>query len=179
VRLRDRGSILEVDDVPGMHWLLGLLFVVVGSLFLVGPLGVFNDADKLRWWLRMLISGMGAAATGVGVWQIARAPRSRLTIDRGNARARLERTGIGGRIKYEWPLSAIAAVDLIEKADDEGGAVFQVRLFLRESLPVPISTVWAHGREAMERVARAVASSIGVNTVNVRSESDAKNVARP
>jgi len=61
----------------------------------------------------------------------------------------------------------IAAVDLIERPDDEGSPVFQVRLFLRESLPVPISMVWAHGRDEMERVARAVASSAGVTTVNV------------
>jgi hypothetical protein len=168
VRVRDRGSILEVDDVPGLHWVLGLLFVGVGTLFLVGPLGLFSDAERLRWWLRVLIAGMGAITAVVGVWQIARAPRSRLTIDRTNAQLRLERTGLGGRKKYEWPLSEIAAVDLIERPDDEGSPVFQVRLFLRESLPVPISMVWAHGRDEMERVARVVASSAGVTTVNVR-----------
>jgi hypothetical protein len=100
--IRDRGSIVEVDDLPGLHWLLGLLFVVVGGLFFVGPLGVFTDADKLRWWLRVLISGLGALTAGVGIWQIARAPRSRLTIDRMNAHVRLERAGLGGRAKYEW-----------------------------------------------------------------------------
>ena len=105
MRVRDRGSILEVDDVPGLHWVLGLLFVGVGTLFLVGPLGLFTDAERLRWWLRVLIAGMGAITAVVGVWQIARAPRSRLTIDRTNAQLRLERTGLGGRKKYEWPLS--------------------------------------------------------------------------
>ena len=177
MRVRDRGSILEVDDVPGLHWLLGLLFVAVGTLFLVGPLGVFTDAEKLRWWLRVLIAGMGATTAGVGFWQIARAPRSRLTIDRAHGRVRLERTGLGGREKHEWPLSEIAAVDLIERPDDEGSPVFQIRLFLRESLPVPISMVWTHGRDEMERVALAVASSAGVNAVNVRS-AGAENVAR-
>jgi len=177
VRVRDRGLVLEVDDVPGLHWLLGLLFVIVGTLFLVGPLGVFTDAEKLRWWLRLLIAGMGATTACVGVWQIARAPRSRLTIDRARARVRLERTGLGGRVKHEWSLSEIAAVDLIERPDDEGSPVFQVRLFLRESLPVPISMVWTHGRDEMERIARAVASSAGVSTVNVRN-SEAENVAR-
>ena len=102
--IRDRGSIVEVDDVPGLHWFLGVLFVVVGGLFFVGPLGVFTDADKLRWWLRVLISFFAS--------------------------------------------------------------------------PVPISTVWAHGRDAMERVARAVASSVGVEAINVRGESDGENVAR-
>ena len=178
MRVRDRGSIVEVDDVPGLHWLLGLLFVVVGTLFFAGPLGAFTDADKLRWWLRVLICVMGALSTGVGVWLIAQAPRSRLTIDRANSRARLERTGIRGRATFEWPLSAIAAVDLIERPDDEGNPVFQVRLFFRESLPVPISTVWAHGRDEMERVARAVASIVGVEAINVRGDANGKNVAR-
>jgi len=176
--IRERGSVLEIEDVPGLHWLAGLLFVVVGGLFFVGPLGAFTDADKLRWWLRVLICGLGALSVGVGIWQIARAPRSRLTVDRANGRASLVRTGIVDRVKYEWALSDIAAIDLIERPDDEGNPVFQVRVFLRESAAVPISTVWTHGREAMERVARAVASSAGVKTVNVRSESEAKNVAR-
>ena len=43
MRVRDRGSTLEVDDVPGMHWLLGLLFIVVGGLFFAGPLGLFTE----------------------------------------------------------------------------------------------------------------------------------------
>jgi hypothetical protein len=178
VQVRDRGSIVEVDDVPGLHWLLGLLFVVVGALFFVGPLGAFTDADKLRWWLRVLISGLGALAAGVGVWQIARAPRSRLTIDPINGHVRLQRGGLNGRVSYEWPLSAIAAVDVIERPDDEGNSIFQVRLFFREASPVPISTVWAHGRDEMERVARAVASTVGVDAINARGDANGKNVAR-
>jgi hypothetical protein len=168
VRIRERHGTLVVEDTPGLHWLHGLLFVGVGSLFIAGPLGLFPDAGRMRWWLRVLTAALGALSIAVGVWTLARSPRSRVTVDRSAARVRLERWGLRGRTVQDWPLTAMIAVQLVEGRDDEGGEVFQLHLLVRESRPVAISPVWRHGRESMETVAWRLAAAAGVRAVNVR-----------
>ena len=169
MRLRERDGTLEVEDVPGMHWLLGLLFVGVGGLFVAGPLGLMPDAGQLRWWVRVLTVAMGSLSVSVGGWTLARAPRSRLILDSTRGRLRLERWSVGGREVREWPLAALTAVQVVEQRDDEGGAVFQVHLHLRGARPTSLSPVWHHGRERTERVAQRLAGMAGVRATNVRA----------
>ena len=169
MRIRERDGTLHVEDVPGMHWLLGLLFVGVGGLFVAGPLGLFADAGRLGWWVRAVTAALGVAGVAAGGRTLTRAPRSRLTVDPGGARVRLERWGVGGQATREWPLAALTAVQLAEGRDDEGGAVFQVHLHLLGAPPVPVSPVWRHGRARMEYVARRLAAAAGVRSVNVRA----------
>jgi hypothetical protein len=168
MRVQQRGGVVEVEDVPGLHWLLGLLFVSVGGLVLAGSLGLFVDAARLPPWQRALAVGFGAVGLVVGFWTLDRSPRSRLTVDPGRGRLRLDQRGIGRRSVREWPLAALRAVELIEDRDDEGGEVFRMRLALREGDAVLVSPVWRHGREAMEAVARHVARVARVNTVTRR-----------
>jgi hypothetical protein len=169
VRFHDRDDgTLVVDDAPVLHWLLALLFVGVGGLFVVGPLGVFTDADRLRWWVRAAIAAVGSLGVIVGGWVLARAPRSRLTVRPAPAAVRLQRWGLRGRAGWEWPRAAVTGVQLVQGADDEGGAVFQLHLLLRDARPVPLSIVWTHDRAGLERVARRLAAVTGGRTVNVR-----------
>jgi hypothetical protein len=169
VRIRDRddGTIV-VSETPVMHWLLALLFVGVGGLFVVGPLGLFTDADRLAWWLRAGIVMLGSIGVAVGGWVLARSPRSRLTARAAGDDVRLERWGLSGRDTWTWPLAAVTGVQLVQGRDDEGGTVFQLHLLLRDARPVPISPVWVHDREGLERVARRLAAITGGRTVNVR-----------
>lgn len=169
MRVRERGATFEVEDVPGMHWLLGLLFVGVGSLFVAGPLGLVADAWRLHWWGRALTAALGALGVAAGLWVLARAPRSRLRVDRATGRVRLRRWGLGGGAAWEWPLPALTAVQLLEGRDDEGGAVFQVHLHFRGARPVPLSPVWRHGREGMESAVRRLAAAADVPPINVRA----------
>ena len=168
MRVRDRGSILEVEDRPGLHWLLGLLFIVVGTVFVLGPLGMFSDAEKLRWWLRIPIALLGALSVRIGLGQLFASPRSSLVVDRANGQMRLDRIGIRGRASSEWPIDSVAAIELLERKDDEGDPIFQLRVFRRDAEPVPLSSVWSHGRDRLENVARTLALAIDVETVNVR-----------
>jgi hypothetical protein len=73
VRVRERDGTLEVEDVPGMHWLLGLLFVGVGGLFVAGPLGLFTDAGRLQWWVRasVRLECLGLGGRAVQEWPLA------------------------------------------------------------------------------------------------------------
>ena len=168
MRIRERGAIVEAEDVPGLHWLLGLLFIGVGGVFVVGPLGLFVDAARLPPWQRALAMGFGAVGLVVGFWTLDRSPRARLSVDPGRGRLRLDQRGIGRRSVREWPLAALRAVELLEDRDDEGGEVFRLQLALHEGEPVLVSPVWRHGRETMEAAARRVARAARVNTVTRR-----------
>jgi hypothetical protein len=168
MRIRQRGGVVEAEDVPGLHWLLGLLFVGVGGLFAVGALGLFVDAGRLPPWQRALVAGFGAVGLVVGFWTLDRSPRSRLTVDPGRGLVRLEQRGIARRTVRQWPLAALKAVELLESRDDEGGPVFRLQLALHEADSVLVSPVWRHGREAMEAAARRVAGAARVASVNRR-----------
>src|SRR4051812_30504875 len=112
-----------------MYWILGLVFTCVGALFVAGPLGLFTNAGELRWWLRALIATLGTLHTGVGIWILARAPVARLTVDSVDETMRLEQWGITGRKRWEWPIAALAAVQVLEQRDDENGKMFRLLLF--------------------------------------------------
>jgi hypothetical protein len=145
-----------------LHWLLGLLFAGVGSLFALGPLGLFRDAPTLRWPVGILCTALGAVVVAAGLWVLSRAPRSRLTVDATADRVQLRRWGLAGRFAVEWPLAEVAAVRLVESRDDEGGAVFQVHLVMREGASVPVSPVWYHGRRTHDAIARRLAAALRV-----------------
>jgi hypothetical protein len=160
--------VVEAEDVPGLHWLLALLFIGVGGIFVAGPLGLFLDAGRLPAWQRALAMGFGAVGVVVGFWTLDRSPRSRLVVDPRRGRLHLDQRGVGRRILRDWPLATLAAVELVEDRDDEGGEVFRLQLVLREGEPVLVSPVWRHGRDQMEGVARRLAGAARVGTVNVR-----------
>lgn len=148
MRIVDRHRALLVQDSPGLHWLLGLLFLSVGTLFVLGPLGLFTDAMTVGWHVRALSLVLGAIGGLVGLWVLYRAPRSMLRLDRLTGRVHLVRWGLTGRRAYVWSVAEIAAVHLAESADDEGSLVFQVQLLLRDGHVVPVSQLWTHGRQS-------------------------------
>lgn len=110
-----------VKDSPGCHWLLGALFIGAGSVFVVGP----SSVDEMR----TLAGGAGAIAAATGIWVIRRAPRSVLIIDGDLVRLRGE----------TFRTADIENVRLIVSEDDEGNAVYQIRLAMRGGAEVPVS----------------------------------------
>jgi hypothetical protein len=155
VRVRDDPESLTIQDSPGLHWLSGALFIGVGTLFVLGPLGLFTDAATLSWPARLLAASLGAVGVLTGVWVIHRSPLSSLTIDR-YGHVRLVRRGARGREVSEWPRGEVAAVHVAEGMDSEGSPVFQLRLTLRGGAIVSVSRLWVHGREPVERAAELV-----------------------
>lgn len=151
-----------VRDSPGLHWLLALLFVGVGVVFVLGPLGLARDADTLHAWERALAVVMGGAAVVVGLWIVDRSPRSCLRLDRRARRLSIVRRGLRGRRTLEWSVADVTGVRVVQRVDDEGGAIFQVHLVLRAGRPVPVSLLWAHGREPAADAATRLASALGV-----------------
>ena len=48
MRVVDRDGIVAVHDSPGLHWILGLLFLVVGGLCIAPPLGLFHNLSLIH-----------------------------------------------------------------------------------------------------------------------------------
>jgi hypothetical protein len=162
MKVVERGSDFEIRDSPGMHWLLAIIFVGIGALFVLGPLGLASNAHTLRWWERVLGVAMGGLGVAVGLWLFARAPSSRLRLDRVTRRVEIVRRAPWGRQGLQVSVADVTAIRLVEKTDDEGGAVFQVHLVLREGRSVPVSLLWAHGREPITDVGRRLAAALDV-----------------
>jgi len=142
VRITHRPGGLTIRDSPGLHWLLGGLFIVVGSAFVAGAFSAGN--------LALLAGGAGLIAIAAGAWVLARAPRSVLTIDGGVARLR-------GKT---YPIADIADVSVVVSEDDESNAIYQVHLVLRDGARVPVSRLWIHDRAAAVAAADAVRASV-------------------
>lgn len=158
----ERGGRFEVRDAPGLHWLLALLFFGIGGVFVLAPLGLAENAHTLRGWERALSLVMGGIGVAVGLWLFDQAPYSRLRLDGAARRVSIVRRGLRGRHVAGWPVADVMRVRLVENTDDEGGAVFQVHLVLRDGRTVPVSLLWAHGRTPVTDVATRLAAALGV-----------------
>jgi hypothetical protein len=167
-----------VDDAPGLHWLHASGFIVVGAIFVAGPLFLFPDVDRMRFWLRAAIAMLGALSLVVGSWLLLQAPRSRIVADVAQSLLRLDRWSLRGHEQLEWPLSDLVAVQLAERRDDDGDPVFQLTLVLRDARPAAMSSIWYYGRERMAEVARQLAFATGVRAVNADHVSAVASIER-
>lgn len=158
MRLTNVGRTITLEHTPGLHWLLGGIFVVVGLIALAAPLGMAADAGTLRAWERLLAASMGIVALVAGVWVCWRAPRTLAVLDLKSGTGRIERLGIGLRETIEFPLEGVEAVVLDHDRDDEGGDVYRPALRMRDGRTVLLSPVWMqHGaQDAVQALARAL-----------------------
>jgi hypothetical protein len=164
VRARETG--IEIDDTPVLFWVHALLFVIIGAIFVAGPIFLFPDADRMRWWLRVAVAATGALSISVGTWLLVGSPRSRIVADASRSVIRLDRWGIGRRERFEWPIQDLIAVQLSERRDMDGDPVFRLTLVVRDGRTVPMSDIWHHGRERIAEAARQLADMTGARAVN-------------
>ena len=162
MRIADDHGILLVRDSPGLHWLLGLLFLGLGVLFVLGPLWLFTDRTIVAWPVRALSALLGGTGVVVGLWVLSRAPQSTLAVDRGAGRVRIWRWGLGGRQTHSWSIREVEGVRLDEGKDDEDSPVFRVEVVLRDGSAVPVSLLWTHGREPAEDLVRRLRVALDV-----------------
>jgi hypothetical protein len=167
MRTIERGAEFVVEDSPGLHWILGLLFLGVGTILVLGPLGLFVNAESITWFQRGASLSMGGCGVVAGLWVLRGAPRSRLLLLRATGRVRITRTGVGGRIVYEWPVSEIAGVQVLERKDDEDSDIFQIHLLLGAGRSEPVSQLWTHGREAALGCAGRISEALNVPLTGV------------
>lgn len=162
--VRTRDHTIEVDDTPVQFWIYALGFVVVGAVFVAGPISQFPEIDRM--WLRLLIVTIGALSVSVGTWLIIGSPRSRILADVNQSLVRLDRWGLGRRERLEWPIDAVVAVQVSERRDVDGDSVFRLSLVVRDGRTVPMSDVWHRGRERIAEAARELANMANARAVN-------------
>jgi hypothetical protein len=162
VRVLESDTELRVSDSPALHWVLGLLFIGVGLVAFVAALTPSLGRSA---WERPLAGVMGAVAIVTGLWVVRGAPHSSLQLDRARDRLVITRRGIDGRRTIEIRASDVTGVQLVERIDDEGGAIFQIHLTVRDGRVVPVSALWLHGREPMADLARRLSHVFGVSPV--------------
>jgi hypothetical protein len=162
MRVVDRDGIVVVHDSPGLHWILGVLFLIVGVVCIAGPLGLFHDRDRLGWPGRSLFMLMGAVGAVTGLWILRGAPRSTLEIDRLRGRVRLRRRGLRSRRTWTWGIHGIAGIRVVESKDSDGDAVFRLEIVAEEGAAVPVSLLWTHGREPAEATATRLQEALGL-----------------
>jgi hypothetical protein len=146
---------------PACHWILGLLFLVLGVMCVAGPLGLFHDRDRLGWPGKSLFMLMGAVGAVVGLWVMRGSPRSRLEVDRRRDRVRFRRRGLGGRPEWVWTIREIAGIRVVESKDTDGDPVFRLEVVAEAGAVVPVSLLWTHGREPAEAVATRASGGAG------------------
>jgi len=166
VKLRVRNDTVEVNDTPALFWIHGLLFFIIGAIFVAGPIFLFRDADRIRLWLRVVIASVGALTVSVGTWLLLGSPRSRIVADTTQSLVRLDRWGLGRRERFEWPLDQLVAVQLAERRDNDGDPVFRLSLVVRDGRTVPMSELWHYGREHMAEATQQLALATGARAVN-------------
>jgi hypothetical protein len=162
MRVVDREGIVVVHDSPGLHWILGLLFLVVGVMCIAGPLGLFHDRDRLGWPGRSLFMVMGVVGAATGLWVLRGAPRSMFEVDRRRDRVRLRRRGLHGRQTWTWAIREIAGIRVVESKDGDGDPVFRLEILPRGGAAVPVSLLWTHGREPAEATATRLQTALGL-----------------
>lgn len=162
MRAVERAGDLTITDAPAAHWAVALLFASVGTVFVLGPLGLFVNADSVGWLARGTSMVVGACGVAAGLWIVRESPRSRLVHDRRNGRVRLTRFGTTGRSEHEWAVAEVASIAVSTRKDDEGDDLFQVRLALATGEVEPVSLLWTHDGEGAFRCARALGDALGV-----------------
>ena len=167
MRIRETKERFQIEETPWLHRVLGVVLVVPGVLAVFSSTVSFVDAaDALTWKARIIIGLVGAGAVLGGLWWLAKAPRSRLAVERAAGKVHLDRTSLRGRFAREWPCEAVQGVRLVVDRDDEGGEVFQIELVFHDEEPMPLSPVWRHGRESIERIARRLAETLNVALID-------------
>ena len=162
MRIRETEDRFQIEDTPGLHWVIGVLLVVPGALAVLGSTGLFADTtDALTLNARVIVGLVGAGTVFGGLWWISKAPRSCLVVEPASGKVCLVRTRLRGRLAREWACDAVQGVRVVADKDDEGGEVFQIHLVFDDDEPMSVSTVWHHGRDSIERIARRLADTIG------------------
>ena len=158
----ERDGELRIADVPGAHWAVALLFLGVGMVFVLGPLGLFVNADSVGWLARGTAMVMGGCGVAAGLWIARESPRSCLVYSRAERLVRITRVGTAGRRSKELAASEVGSVLVATQKDDEGSDVFQVRLVLASGREEAVSLLWSHDGDGTASCAAKLGDALGV-----------------
>ena len=147
----------RVRDNPGAWWLLALLFIGVGALFVY--FGI-TRATEIEWWQAPLAILMGSLSVGAGIWWAGRSPLSTVFIAPSERQVRLVQIGLFGKHVQAIPFGRIEDVVVERRSDDDGGAIARPALLLRDGRKVPLSALWQHDVKGITKAVATLRSAI-------------------
>ena len=159
-------------DVPGVMWVLGLVFVASGTFVLTAPLWAEEWRD-FGLWPRLAVIAIGVAHVGGGLFTAGQ-PRATVTeLDRargfGARRVRQLWTrweASSDSAPAEFALADVRAVEVVRSKDSDGDPVFQVRLRLARGESVWLQAQPMTGeRYATDQAAR-IRSFLGLGSAS-------------
>ena len=149
---------LIVQDSPGCFWLMGLFFIFVGGIFVLGPLGLFNNNHEVPVWVRVASFVMGSIGVIAGGYLIRESPLTTTTVDVITRRIMIREVGLAGKRARVLNALQVREVIVAVKEDSDGDSTFQLQLLLTSGEHVPLSKLWATGRDSCDRQAESVAT---------------------
>jgi hypothetical protein len=157
MRLTQSGTRLVIADTPGALWLLGLAFVVSGTLVLTLPLFAFNWA-AFGIWERLAVVAIGASHLGGGLWTIRSHEQTRTELDRaaGTGTQLVRRPGERARRVTRFRIADVREVELIEERDSDGDRLYRIALGLLGGSTLPLMRYSLLGEESVRLQAEEI-----------------------
>jgi hypothetical protein len=137
---------------------MGLFFIVVGGVFVLGPLGLFNNNHEVPVWVRAASLVMGSVGVFAGAYLIRESPVTTTIVDARTRRIMIREVGLAGKRVRVVDAAHVRDVIVVEEPGSEGDLVFQPQLLLANGEHVPLSKLWASGRGSCDRQAESVAA---------------------
>jgi hypothetical protein len=147
---------LVLKDSPGFYWIAASLFILVGFLGTVGPLGLYGNFASVPKYINVLSVFLGGGSILSGIYLLYCSPASKTVFDLRERRFDLERKSVFGRSAYHGQLDAIRDIRIAERNGTEGEPVYRVCLLLENKQTVWPSLLWVHDRMGCEQASIAI-----------------------
>lgn len=140
MQINEHGDIMVIRQKPVIVWLVGVFFVVVGSLFLYGSFGGYSNINEMTPTEKILHMLFGSAAIFAGICTIYTAPSVILTIDRSRRMLSFKRRNIFKPKASEYSFDDVSGFTVTEDRDSEGDPIWNLTLNLTHGDEINISS---------------------------------------
>lgn len=165
-RISESADVLEVVDVPHALRALGWVFVCSGAIVLSIPLvsAAWGDFTLLQ---RAATLAIGAAHFAGGAYTVWQQLETRMRIDRRTLDGVHEVRRVFARVVKVTRFRAVDArrLELVQSRDTDGDPTFTLRLWLADSVALPLQGQPSYGRDGAEGRLRTLSRMLGIPTV--------------
>lgn len=138
------GDVLVIRETPGIIWIAGVFFGLIGGTFVYGSLGGFNNLNEVPTYAVYLSLLIGSAGVAAGLWMVFRAPATTVLVDRNAGSVVLTRKGLAGNSETIFSFAEIRGFRLVEAVDSEGEPIWSLGLELVDGETIKISSLDSH-----------------------------------
>jgi hypothetical protein len=143
---------LVLRDTPGCVWLLGLIFVALGGLFVYGVLGGFNNINELSPMKKGITAFIALSGLAGGLWTIARHPIITTILHQQTRVIEIRRAGLTGKSAEVYTFAQAREFRVIDSKDSDGDPIYEIVLSLNGGREVTLSNSIGRDRPAYEEI---------------------------